>query len=200
MCLAVPAVYALFGSSYSEAPLFLALLAAQYLFTTFGSLSIGGLLSGQGNTGFLLKMAIVTLAVGLPVGFIGIAAFGVLGLIVTSLIAGLPALIWGLFIVQKPYGVSVDWLSSAKILVASAIAGSITFVAISLLNFNSWVLLFVGTLLFIVILIPCALLLRSISRSDISNLRGMVSSLGAVGRLFGKVLGVFERIMGFFGL
>ena len=50
MCLAVPAVYTLFGGTYTTAPLLLALLAAQYLFTTFGSLSIGGLLCGQGNT------------------------------------------------------------------------------------------------------------------------------------------------------
>jgi O-antigen/teichoic acid export membrane protein len=200
MSLAVPAVYTLFGSSYSAAPLFLALLAAQYLFVTFGSLSIGGLLSGQGKTSFLLLMAIVTLGVGLPVGFLGIATFGVLGLIVTSLIAGLPALILGLLYVQKHYGVSVDWLSSAKILVASAIAGSVTFGVISLLSFSSWVLLLVGTVLFIAVLVPCALLFRSISRSDISNLRGMVSNLGAVGRLFGRVLGALEKIMGFFRL
>jgi O-antigen/teichoic acid export membrane protein len=200
MSLAVPAVYTLFGSSYSAAPQFLALLAAQYLFVTFGSLSIGGLLSGQGNTSFLFKMAIVTLVVGLPVGFLGIVTFGVMGLIVTSLIAGLPALIWGLLFVRKNYGVSVDWLSSAKILVASAIAGSVTFVVISSLNFSSLALLLVGTFLFIAVLVPCALLLRSISRNDISNLRGMVSSLGAVGRLFGRVLGALEKIMGFFKL
>ncbi len=200
MCLSVPAVHTLFGSTYSSAPLFLALLAGQYLFTTFGSLSIGGLLSGQANTTFILKMAIVTIAVGLPLGYIGIVTMGVLGLIITSLIAGLPALIWGLLFVKKTYGVSVDWLASAKILIASTIAGSITFGAISVMDFSSWLELLVGTVIFIVVLVPCALLFRSISRNDISNLHGMVSGLGAIGRIFGRILDILEKIMRFLRL
>ena len=200
MCLAVPAVSTLFGGTYSAAPLFLALLAFQYLFTTFGSLSIGGLLSGQGNTSFILKMAILTLCVGFPVGYVGIIYFGVLGLIVTSLIAGLPSLIWGLLFVRKTYGVSVDWLSSAKILGASAIAASVTFGAITLFSFSSLVELVLGTSIFIIVLVPTALLVRSISRRDISNLIGMVGGLGAVGRLISRVLVFLEKIMDVFNL
>ena len=200
MCLAVPAVSTLFGGTYSAAPLFLALLAAQYLFTTFGSLSIGGLLSGQGNTSFILKMAILTLGIGLPVGYVGIIYFGVLGLIMTSLITGLPSLIWGLLFVRKTYGVSVDWLSSAKILVASSIAASVTFGAISIFSFSSLVELVLGTAIFMMVLVPSVLLFRSISRSDIANLRGMVRGLGAVGRLLSRVLGVLEKIMNIFKL
>jgi O-antigen/teichoic acid export membrane protein len=200
MCLAVPAVSTLFGGTYSAAPLFLALLAFQYLFTTFGSLSIGGLLSGQGNTSFILKMSILTICVGFPVGYFGIIYFGVLGLIVTSLIAGLPSLIWGLLFVRKTYGVSVDWLSSAKILVASSIAASVTFGAISIFSFSSLVELVLGTAIFMIVLVPSALMVRSISRNDIANLHGMVGGLGKVGRLFIRVLDVLEKIMRVFNL
>ncbi len=200
MCLAVPAVSTLFGVTYSAAPLFLALLAFQYLFTTFGSVSIGGLLSGQGNTSFILKMAILTICIGFPVGYVGIIYFGVLGLIVTSLIAGLPSLIWGLLFVRKTYGVSVDWLSSAKILVASSIAASVTFGAISIFSFSSLVELFLGTAIFMIVLVPSILLVRSISRIDIANLRGMAGDLGIVGKLFIGVLGVLEKIMDIFNL
>jgi O-antigen/teichoic acid export membrane protein len=200
MCLAVPAVSTLFGDTYSAAPLFLALLAAQYLFATFGSLSIGGLLSGQGNTGFILKMAILTIGIGFPVGYVGIIYFGVLGLIITSLIAGLPSLIWGLAFVRKTYGVSVDWLSSAKILVASAIAALVTFGAISMLNFSSSVELILGTAIFLVVLVPSALLVRSVSLRDIESLRGMVDGLGILGRLFSRVLSALIKIMNVFNL
>jgi hypothetical protein len=44
------------------------------------------------------------------------------------------------------------------------------------------------------------LLVRTVSRSDIANLHGMVGGLGAVGRLFSRVLGVLEKIMGVFNL
>jgi len=200
MCLAVPAVSTLFGSTYSAAPLFLALLAAQYLFTTFGSLSIGGLLSGQGNTSFILKMAILTIAIGFPVGYVGIIYFGVLGLIITSLIAGLPSLIWGLLFVRKTYGVSVDWLSSAKILAASTIAASVTFGVNSIFSFSSLIELILGTAIFTIVLVPSVLLVRSVSRSDMANLRGMIDGLGAVGRLFSRILSVLEKIMSVFNL
>jgi hypothetical protein len=57
-----------------------------------------------------------------------------------------------------------------------------------------------GAVIFIVILVPCALLVRSISRNDISTLHGMVSGLGAIGRLFGRILDILEKIMGFLRL
>jgi hypothetical protein len=116
------------------------------------------------------------------------------------LIAGLPSLIWGLLFVRKTYGVSVDWLSSAKILVASSIAASVTFGAISIFSFSSLVELVLGTAIFTIVLVPSVLLVRSISRNDIANLRGMVGGLGMVGRLFVRVLGVLEKIMDVFNL
>ncbi len=195
MCLAIPEVYTLFGGTYSAAPLFLVLLAAQYLFTTFGSLSIGGLLSGQGDTSFIFKMAILTVGIGFPVGYVGIIYFGVLGLIVTSLIAGLPSLLWGLLFVRKTYGVSVDWLSSAKIVVASALAGSLTFGTVSIINYPSLIELVLGTAIFLVLLVPLILLVKAINRSDIAKLRGMISGLGRVGRIFDSILRVIDRIM-----
>jgi O-antigen/teichoic acid export membrane protein len=200
MCLAVPAVSTLFGVTYDAAPLFLALLASQYLFTTFGSLSIGGLLSGQGNTGFILKMAVLSVCVGFPLGYIGIIYFGVLGLILTSLIAGLPSLIWGLLFVKKTYGVSVDLLASAKILVASTIAASVTFGVISIIGFSSLVRLVLGVAIFMVVLVPSIIFVRAVNRSDVSNLREMIGGLGLVGRLFSKVLGILEKIMIIFSL
>ena len=145
-------------------------------------------------------MAILTIIIGFPVGYVGIIYFGVLGLVVTSLIAGLPSLIWGLLFVRKTYGVSVDWLSSAKILLASSIAASVTFGAISIFSFSSLVELVLGTAIFMIVLVPSVLLVRSISRSDIANLRGMVGGLGGAGRLFSRVLGILEKIMDIFNL
>jgi hypothetical protein len=46
-----------------------------------------------------------------------------------------------------------------------------------------------------VVLVPCALLFRSVSLSDIANLRGTVGDLGVVGRLLSRVLGILEEIM-----
>ena len=68
------------------------------------------------------------------------------------------------------------------------------------MNFSSWFELLLGAVIFIAILVPSALLVRSISRNDISNLHGMVSGLGAIGRIVGRILDVLEKIMAFLRL
>ena len=56
MALAVPTVFALFGERYADAPLFLALLALNYILTAFGQLSTLNLISGKGKQGFTLNL------------------------------------------------------------------------------------------------------------------------------------------------
>jgi stage V sporulation protein B len=194
-CLAEPAVSTLFGTTYNAAPLFLALLALSYVYTAFGNLSFGSLINSQGQTRYILKLSALTGCIGFPLGYALIMNFGVLGLIVTSLTAGIPSLIIGLRFIRKNYGVTVDWSSSAKILVSSAIAASVTYTAISQLSLSSWIELLLGVLIFLIVVVPSILLTKSINPDDIKNLRGMTSGLGVVGRLLNKVLNILERLM-----
>jgi O-antigen/teichoic acid export membrane protein len=122
---------------------------------------LGGLLNGQGQTGFVLKMGLVTGLIGFPMGYVMIMRFGVLGLIATLLTANIPSIIMGLWFIKKTYGVSVDWGSSAKILFSSAVAAIVTFVTISLLSFSSWVELVLGVVLFLLVLLPVAIFTRT---------------------------------------
>lgn len=195
MCLSGPAVETLFGSTYTTASLFLALLAIQYSYAALGNLSLTGLLNGQGRTGFVLRMALLTGLIGFPLGYFSIMRYGVLGLIVTTLVANIPSLIMGLRFANRTFGVSVDWRSSAKILLSSAIAGSITYSVISQLTFANWVKLILGVVIFMLILIPASIFTRAINQSDINNLRSMTSGLGIVGKLVVIFLTIVEKII-----
>jgi O-antigen/teichoic acid export membrane protein len=195
MALSEPGVSVIFGSTYQTAPLFLALLAIGYSYAAFGNLSTSNLINSQGHTNFILKTTILTACVGLPIGTVLVLNFGVLGAIVTSLIEGLPSLVISLYWIRKHYGVSVDWSSSARIILASAIAAALTYTVISLLSFSSIVELLLGAAVFLLTAGVALLLTRSISRSDIENLRLVVSGLGAVGRAVGTILGFVEKAM-----
>jgi O-antigen/teichoic acid export membrane protein len=195
MCLSVPAVSTLFGNTYESAALFLALLATQYLFTAFGNLSISGLLSGQGKTGFVLKTSILTGLIGFLLGYFSIIAFGVLGLILTTIIAGIPSLILGIRFIQKNYDVSIDWNSSIKLLSASGITALITYVFISIVTFPNWIQLLLGTLLFVGLFIPIVLLFKAIDKTDLTILSQMTLSLGRIGSAFRKALSILEKMM-----
>ena len=195
MCLSEPAVSTLFGATYNEAPLFLTLLAVSYVYTAFGNLSIGNLINSQGDTKFVLYLTVLNAVIGFPMGYILIMNFGVIGLIVTSLIAGVPGLFISLSWTKKRYGVMVEWQSSARILLSSAITAALTYLIVAQLGFASWIRLGLGVIIFTLIFVPAILVTRTVTRSDIANLRSMISSLGPVGGIINNLLDIVEKIM-----
>jgi O-antigen/teichoic acid export membrane protein len=196
MALSQPAVNTLFGDKYGAAPLFLTLLAIVYLYSAFGNLSIGTLINGQGHTTLNLKLTLLTSAMGFPLGFIMISQLGILGLITTILVAGLPSLIISLHWIKKHYSLTVDSKSSAKILLSSAIAGFITYAITSQLSFlSSWINLIIGLAIFLPILITTILLTRTLTKPDLIVLREMVSEIRPLRHLLNSFLNILEKLM-----
>ncbi|NLF88938.1 oligosaccharide flippase family protein [Candidatus Bathyarchaeota archaeon] len=195
MALSEPGVSALFGSSYTAAPLFLAMLAIGYSYAALGNLSTSNLINSQGHTKFILKITILTACIGIPLGTVLVLNFGVIGLIVTSLVEALPSHAISLYWIRKKYGVTVDWGSSAKIVLSSAVAALVTYGAISAVSFNNWLELLLGAVVFLPTVVLGLLLTRVITSTDISNLRTVVGGLGLLGRLVDKILTLVEKVM-----
>jgi stage V sporulation protein B len=196
MVLAQPAISTLFGTTYAEAPLFLSLLATPYLFATLGHLSNASLINGQGQTTFYIKIAAVTAAVCLPLGFVLISNYGVLGLIIVTIFTSVPALIMSILFIKKRYKVNVHWQSSAKILISSAVASIVTYALITQLNaFSSLIRLIIGVIIFTLTYLITAILTRAFNAADISNLREMIGSLGPLRPIFNIILNLIEKLM-----
>jgi O-antigen/teichoic acid export membrane protein len=193
--LAQPAVFTLFGDNYAQAPLFLALLAIGYLYVAFGNLSLGNLINGQGETRLYLKLTLINVATGLALSLILIPRFGIPGLIATTLTAGIPGLITGLFWVRRHYTVTVDWASSAKILLSSAIAAGATYALLLQLNFSSWINLIIGLAAFLLVFLLSIVLTRAINQSDINNLREMTRELKPIQPPINLILNIIEKLM-----
>jgi O-antigen/teichoic acid export membrane protein len=196
--LAKPAIDTIFGNSYAEAPLFLALLSISYLYTALGNLSAGNLIIGQGFTNFNLKMTILTVIVGFPTSFILISTFGVIGLIVTTLTVGLPSLFLSLRFIKSHFGVSMDWISSGKILLSSAVASIATYAALSQLAFSNLINLLIGAIVFIIVLILVAIITRTVNETDIINLREISNGLGVLRKPLHMVISILEKLMKIF--
>jgi O-antigen/teichoic acid export membrane protein len=198
MALAEPAVFILFGEEYTEAPLFLALIAISYLYSAFGSLSLGNLINGQGQTRVNLVLTLVTSMIGFPLSLILIPRLGITGLIITTLTAGIPSLILGIYWVRMHFGATLDLISAAKILLASAAAGAITFSVLSQLNFSSWIELIIGGIIFVFSYIIILLLVRTVDQSDINNLREMLSEFGPLSLVVNFLLSIIEKMISIF--
>ena len=195
IALAQPGIGTIYQNRYSEAPLFLALWSITYFYTAFGNLSIGNLINGQGFTKFNMNMNILTAAIGFPMSFLLISHFGVIGLIATSLTAGLPSLFISLRFIKKRFGVSVDWASSAKILFSSIITALLTYALISQLAFSNPIRLVIGIIAFVVIFIAATLLTRTINKGDLKSLREIVNVLGPLRKPLAFLLNIIEKLM-----
>jgi O-antigen/teichoic acid export membrane protein len=195
IALANPAVSALFGAKYASAPLFLALYAVNYLLTVFGVYSAGALIPGQGETGLFLKIAIVTAVTGITLAVLLVPTLGVVGLIITTILDGVPGLAIALHWIKKHYDASVDWASSAKILVSSALSGALTYFVVSFVSLSSWPKLIIGLAVFGAGFLLSVTATRALRKSDIDALRLMTSSLGPLTSITNKILNVLERLV-----
>ncbi len=195
IALAQPAIGTIFQNKYSEAPLFLALLSITYLYSALGNLSISNLIIAQGYTKYNLKLTILTVTIGFPLSFVLISQFGVLGLIIHSLIVGFPSLILSLRFIKSHFGVSVDWVSSTKILLSSIATGILTYVILSQLAFSNLLQLIIGVFVFSAIFIVVAILTKTINRVDVNNLREIINGLGAIRKIFSPLLTLVEKLM-----
>jgi len=196
MTLAQPAISTLFGNTYTEAPLFLTLLASSFLYTLLGNLSTGSLINGQGQTTFNLVLAVITAAVGLPLGFILISNYGVIGLILTTVTAGVPGIITALVYIKKRYNVTLQWRSSIKILISSAAAATLTYLLLIQLNtFPSLTRLIIGVAVFTPTYLVAAIIARTFNTTDINTLREMLTALGPLYRILNIALNLIEKLM-----
>ena len=195
IALAQPAIGTIFQNKYSEAPLFLALLSITYMYSALGNLSISNLIIAQGYTKYNLKLTILTVTIGFPLSFVLISQFGVLGLIIYSLIVGFPSLILSLRFIKSHFGVSVDWVSSTKILLSSIAAAILTYVILSQLAFSNLLQLIIGVFVFSAIFVVVAILTKTINRVDVNNLREIINGLGAIRKIFSSLLTLVEKLM-----
>jgi stage V sporulation protein B len=195
LALAEPIIATVFGQKYVEAPLYLALsVMVMYVYSVFGSMTLQSLLNGLGKTKVTLYLTIASFAVGLPLSLVLIPRFGVVGLIATTLAAGAPDVLLGLWWIRRHYGLSIDWASSTKIFLSSAFSAAVTFLTMSQLALPSWLELFAGALLFLAMYIVVTPLIGSISKSDARNLRQMLLGLGFVSVLLGIPLSIIEKL------
>jgi O-antigen/teichoic acid export membrane protein len=195
IALASPIVSALFGAKYADAPLFLALLAVNYLLTAFGQLSTLNLISGQGKTGFYLKLAIVNTVAGIALAVLLVPTFGVVGLIITTIFDGVPGLFISLHWIKKHYDATVDWASSAKLLISSGASGAIAYSAVSFVSLSSWLRLILGLAVFAVAFLLIVIATRTLRKPDIDTLRLMTDELGPLKGIIDKILKILERLI-----
>jgi O-antigen/teichoic acid export membrane protein len=198
MALSQPGVSTIFGAKYSHTPLYLALYVVTFVYTAFGYLSLENIIKSQGKTDVNMKLTLITSAVALVLNVVLIPTFGILGFLATNIVSGIPSLIIALWWIKKTYSATINWVSSAKILLASTLAAVITYVVTSHLVISSWVNLIVGAVIFLATYLVATPMMGAINKSDLHTFKEMVHGLGPLAPLFVLPLSLIERLTNIF--
>jgi len=194
MVLSGPIIGTLYGNKWPEAPLYLVFYLTNILVVVFGNLSIYSFLQGVGESKIVMIQNVITLIIGIPLAFFFVPSFGIIGYILGPYIVGKPSLFWGLYWARKHYGVKIDFKSSTKIFVTSAIAAITTFLILHFLATAEWIRLLIGGTIFLGIFLFAAPLMGAVNQTDINNLRTMFSGLGTISKLINIPLVLVEKI------
>jgi len=142
----------------------------------------------------VLKQNALTLILGIPLAFLLIPTFGILGVIVGPILAGIPSLFWGLCYLWKHYKVKLDFESSIKIFTSSAIAAITTYLSLTFLATAEWIRLVIGGIIFLGIYLFAAPMIGAVNQTDINNLKTIFSGLGIISKLINIPFVVLEKI------
>ena len=189
MTLSNPIVNTLWPGKFPYAPLMLTLLVIINLYVVVGNVSLGSLMTGLGETKWLMVQSLLSLVFSLPIVLVLFLfsetlspLLGILIGILGILLSNVPGMIWGLIWVWRRYKVKADFLASTKILVASIIAAVATYLCLGVFSAAPLIKLAVGCLLFLVVYLASAPLIGAINQTDVNNLRAMFSGLGIVSK------------------
>jgi len=191
--LSTPIIGTIYATKWPFAPIYLSLHALGYLTVLLGNLNYTQLLYATGETKFILKLNAFKLCLGVPMAFLLIPPFGIIGLISQSLFVGVPTMIGGLYWTWKRYGVKADMHNSGRILLASTIASALTYLFLSFFVADTWIMLLSGFLLFLAVYLISAPLIGAINQADISNFRVMFSGLGPISKILKAILAILEK-------
>jgi O-antigen/teichoic acid export membrane protein len=194
MALSEPGVQTIFQGRYEQTPIFLSLYVSTFLYSALGNLSAGALINSQGQTQFNLKITLLSFIIGVVMSLLLIPPFGVFGLLVVHICCGIPGILISLWWIKKRYNATIDYVSSTKILVASAFSGVLTYAITSQLNFASWILLIIGSAVFLASYMVVAPLIGAVNYADTQSLKDVVNSLGPLAAVLNPILVPLERI------
>lgn len=188
-------VYTLYGQYYSLAPFFLQLYILTFLYSGLGSLVLGYMFNGIGETIVVFKSSLINLLVFLPLAPALTMPYRVPGLIIASLVSGLLSLAYGLFVAIRKIHVSLDLKASLGIYSASLLSAIPVLVLLYIMPLNNVFNLAINGLTFLLTYLTLLPLTRAIHQNDLKNLKLMFSNLKIVWPLLKPLLAYEAKLL-----
>jgi len=169
-------IHLTFGPGYASAPQYLLLVSAQYLLAAIGSMVVGSFLSGVAETGTVVKMSCIALAVYLALAPALALLWGAYGVLVAYILSNAAPAVYGIRQISRKYDARPELRASGRILLAALVAAVPVIVLIGLhLTGVGLVNLVVGGLLYLFVYLTVAPIVGAVDRFDVANFGTILS-------------------------
>jgi len=194
MAMSPQIIQILYDQDYAQAPLYMRLYLSGFFFIGIGSLSNQRLLNSRSLTRITFNATFLQTAVTLPLTFIMVQRYGVVGLLVSEIVGPRVGMVYGIWEIRRNFGFTFDLGSSLK-LFASAFSGFVVASCLfSALSLNLWVELVLGCAVTLLVYVVGIVSLGALTRGDIHDISSLADAFGplaGVFRVFVEALGRF---------
>jgi O-antigen/teichoic acid export membrane protein len=198
MALSKDVIFLFYGSVFRDAPLYLVIAALPYLLVGLGSIILISFFNGVGMTNIVFRMGVINLAASLPLYYLLVYYYGVLGILVALALATFFMTLYGFWVAHRRFGVWVDGYILLRIYFAAFLSGLAVYLLRLFVDFGrSLYNVHVFGVLFLFLYLVFLPLFRGIGEGDVDILSMAFSGLRYVSPLFEVFFELERRIIRF---
>jgi O-antigen/teichoic acid export membrane protein len=191
--LSQPLIIFLVGVEFQDSWIYLSLMALGYIRVGLGEPQLRSLLKAQGQTQLIAKLEAVTTTLGLILGLILIPAYGIMGLVLTTLVIRWPAYFIALKKVYLKYKTSPPFNSIRKLWAPLTIEALIM-LPLVIMPLNETIKLVIGSILGLGTFLVIAPLTRAINKEDIRLLTNLLGPQPFIGPIVVRILKLLNHL------
>jgi len=193
---ATPMIHLLYGSSYGPASTYLVLLALTNLPILLGHYLLPNIFNGVGKSRLSMQFNVLNGALLLVLALLLVVGlnFGVFGLISALFISNFVSAVFGLSLVRRELKATMDFRSTATILLASLVSLGVV-VSIQALGLPSLISLVLDAIVFALVYLTMVPLLGALNSADLELIGKVTEDLGFFSRVAELLLAYERRVI-----
>jgi len=196
MALSPQIIQILYDQDYAQAPLYMRIYLSLFFFIGIGSLSNQRLLNSKSLTRITFNATFLQTAVTLPLTFLLVQRYGVVGMLVSELVGPRLGMVYGIWEIKRNFGFTFDLGSSLKLFVSAFSGFVVVSCLFSALHLNLWVELLLGCAVTLLVYFAGIVSLRVLTKADVHDIASLADAFGPLAGAFRAFLGVLGRFLG----
>lgn len=182
----------LYGADYTTAQLYVKVIMLNIFFLAFGSTINGILLNSQKRTDINLRITLIHILVGLPMGIFLIPRYGVLGFQAATLLAPKFGVLYAIFWLRSNLGLRLELANTLRIGVSTLLGYISCVFVLGLFQSNPWIELVIGGVMLASVYLVCIIATGALNRKNIRDIKRLTEK-NRLGARLSPILGFVER-------